>query len=108
MEEFYKTWRDFVDEVFEMGVDKGETGKQPLPRGPLRPERPLERPWPTPTPGIPIPRRSEENRTLKQIMDKLTDIEKRLERIEKTTRQKAGIKSVEEKDVQKQQTEKAS
>jgi len=66
-----------------MGVDKGETRKQPFPLGPLRPERPLERPWPTPTPGIPIPRRSDENRTLKPILDKLIDIEKRLERIEK-------------------------
>jgi hypothetical protein len=43
----------------------------------------LDRPWPTPTPGVPVPRRSEENRMLKQILDKLVDIEKRLDRIEK-------------------------
>ena len=72
-----------VDEVFEMGVDKGETRRRPMPLGPLRPERSLERTWPTPTPGLPIPRRREQNRTLKQILDKLVDIEKRLERIEK-------------------------
>lgn len=66
-----------------MSVDKGETRRRPMPLRPLMPERPLERPWPTPTPGIPIPRRREQDRTLKQILDKLTDIEKRLARIEK-------------------------
>ena len=85
-----KMWMSFIRcgknvtvDGFEMSVDKGETERRPVPLGPLRPERPLERPWPTPTPGIPIPRRSEESRMLKQILDKLIDIEKRLERIEK-------------------------
>ena len=66
-----------------MGVDKRETRRRPSPLGPLRPERPLERTWPTPTPGLPTPRRRGQNRTLRQILDKLVDIEKRLERIEK-------------------------
>ena len=66
-----------------MGVDKKDSEGQPGPIGPLNPERPLERTWPTPTPGLPRQRRKEQNRVLKQIFDKLVDIEKRLERIEK-------------------------
>ncbi|NIR86156.1 hypothetical protein GWO13_00750 [Candidatus Bathyarchaeota archaeon] len=62
-----------------MSVDKGETRRRPRPLKPLRPERP----WPSPIPGLPAPRRREKNRMLKQILDKLVDIEKRLERIEK-------------------------
>ena len=72
-----------VEDGFEMNVDKGETRRRPWPYGPLGPERPVERPWPTPTPGVPTPRRREQDKTLKQILDKLVEIEKRLERIEK-------------------------
>jgi len=70
---------------FEMSTDREESGRPPKPLGPLEPGRPLERPWPTPTPGVPTPMRREEdtNRMLKQILDKLAEIEKRLERIEK-------------------------
>ena len=68
-----------------MNVHKGETRRRPRPLGPLRPERPLERPWPTPTPGVPVPMRREEDKDkiLEQILDRLAEIEKRLERIEK-------------------------
>ena len=66
-----------------MSVDTGDPERWPRPYGPLDPTRPLERPWPTPTPGVPIPRRGNEDRTLRQILDKLVDIERRLDRIEK-------------------------
>ena len=65
-----------------MSVDKGDPERRSRPYGPLDPTRPVERPWPTPTPGVPIPRRGKEDRTLRQILDKLVDIERRLERIE--------------------------
>jgi len=57
----------------------------PRPFGPPEPSRPLERPWPTPTPGVPIPigREEDKDQMLRQILDKLIEIEKRLERIEK-------------------------
>jgi len=69
---------------FEMSKDRGASERLPRPSGPLQPRKPLERPWPTPTPGVPFPVR-EENRDkiLKQILDKLVEIEKRLESIEK-------------------------
>ena len=67
-----------IDEGHEMCMDKGETGRYPEPLEPFGPERP----WPTPTPGVPVHRRREQDRTLNQILDKLVDIEKRLERIE--------------------------
>jgi hypothetical protein len=60
--------------------DKKATAYGPvLPRGPARPE---ERRWPSPTP---MPRVSTEDtsRILKQILDRLDTIEKRLDRIEK-------------------------
>ena len=72
-----------LEDWVEMSVDEGETRRRPRPLGPWDPDRPLDRPWPTPTPGVPVPRRSEKNRMLKQILDKLVDIEKRLDRIEK-------------------------
>ena len=62
-----------------MNTGKDENNEQRRHYEPLIPERP----WPTPTPGIPIPRRREEDRTLRQILEKLVDIEKRLEKIEK-------------------------
>ena len=50
----------------------------PLPR---RPERPEESGWPSPTP---MPGATEDlSRTLKQMLDRLDAIEKRLETIEK-------------------------
>ncbi|UCE29704.1 MAG: hypothetical protein JSV85_03020 [Candidatus Bathyarchaeota archaeon] len=48
---------------------------------PSRPERPWERPWPPPTP-MPIIPTEDVIRVLKQILDRLSQIEKRLERIE--------------------------
>ena len=51
----------------------------PLPR---RPERPEESGWPSPTPMLGVT--SEDlGRTLKQMLDRLDAIEKRLETIEK-------------------------
>ena len=47
------------------------------------PERPEERRWPSPTP-MPVIPTEDTNRILKQILDRLDAIEKRLERIEKT------------------------
>ncbi len=70
-----------------MSVDKGDTRRRPWPS---RPERPWERNWPTPTPGVPRPKSREENRMLKQILDKLVDIEKRLESIEKHLSGRSG------------------
>jgi len=52
----------------------------PLPSG--RPERPEERWWPSPTPMPMIPT-EDIDKVLKQILNRLDAIEKRLERIEK-------------------------
>ncbi len=49
---------------------------------PRRPERPEERRWPSPTP-MPLVPTEDTNRILKQILDRLDTIEKRLDRIEK-------------------------
>jgi len=51
----------------------------PLPR---RPERPEESGWPSPTP-MPAPTTEDLGRTLRQVLDRLDAIEKRLESIEK-------------------------
>ena len=51
----------------------------PVPR---RPERPGEVGWPSPTP-LPAVQTEDIGKTLKQILDRLDAIEKRLERIEK-------------------------
>jgi len=51
----------------------------PVPR---RPERPEERRWPSPTP-LPMVPTEDVGKVLKQILDRLDAIEKRLERIEK-------------------------
>jgi len=47
----------------------------------MRPERPEERRWPSPTPLPTVPA-EDMSRLLKQILDRLDAIEKRLERIE--------------------------
>jgi len=49
---------------------------------PRWPEKPEERRWPSPTP-MPIVPAEDIGRMLKQILDRLNAIEKRLERIEK-------------------------
>jgi len=49
---------------------------------PIRPERPEEWRWPSPTPLATVPA-EDVGRLLKQILDRLDAIEKRLERIEK-------------------------
>ncbi|HKZ95167.1 MAG TPA: hypothetical protein VJ249_11410 [Candidatus Bathyarchaeia archaeon] len=51
----------------------------PLPR---RPERPEESGWPSPTP-MPAPATEDLGRAMKQVLDRLEAIEKRLENIEK-------------------------
>ena len=56
---------------------------------PRRPERPWERPLPSPTP-MPIIPTEDVNRILKQILDRLGTIEKRLEKIEKLLAEKAA------------------
>ena len=59
----------------------------PPPITPRRPERPEEWRWPAPTPLPAVP--SEDvGRILKQILDRLDAIEKRLERIEKALMEK--------------------
>ena len=69
-----------VEKVFELSGDKEKRNRLWILEL-VGPERPLERPWPTPTPGVPL--RREEDRMLRLILDKLIDIEKRLDRIEK-------------------------
>jgi len=49
---------------------------------PRHPERPEERRWPSPTP-MPVVPAEDTNRVLRQILDRLDAVEKRLERIEK-------------------------
>jgi len=63
--------------------DKGEKRvAYPSPVLPRRPEMPEERRWPSPTP-LPIVPTEDVNRVLKQILDRLDAIEKRLGNIEK-------------------------
>lgn len=59
-----------------------KTTEYPYPLEPRKPERPEEGRWPSP---IPLPRFNTEDvgRLLKQILDRLDAVEKRLERIEK-------------------------
>ena len=59
-----------------------KTAYQPLVSSPRRPERPGEIGWPSPTPLLMIPKK-DLGKTLKQILDRLGGIEKRLEKIEK-------------------------
>ena len=74
----------------KMSMRRKERRRLPRPLRPIEPEtplerRPLDRPWPVPTPGVPLPIREDEDigKILKQSLDKLVEIEKRLERIEK-------------------------
>ena len=55
-----------------------------------RPEGPEERRWPSPTP-LPTFPREDAGKVLKQILDRLDAIEKRLERIEKMLGEKQPI-----------------
>ncbi len=67
-----------------MSRSKGEekaTYRPPMPV-PRRPERPEELGWPSPTP-MPIAASEDVSKTLKQMLDRLDAIEKRLENIEK-------------------------
>lgn len=67
-----------MNEVSE--EEKEATAYRPL--LPRRPERPEEQRWPSPTP-MPMVPVEDTNRILKQVLDRLEAIEKRLERIEK-------------------------
>jgi len=62
--------------------EKEKTAAYPPPRLPPRPERPEERRWPSPTP-LPLVPADDVGKVLKQILDRLDAIEKRLETIEK-------------------------
>jgi len=62
------------------GEEKGAY-RPPVPI-PRRPERPGEVGWPSPTPLPTVPT-EDVGKTLRQILDRLDAIEKRLERIEK-------------------------
>ena len=67
-----------------MSERKGEekaTYHPPMPL-PRRPERPEQSSWPSPTP-MPSTTTEDIGRTLKQILDRLDAVEKRLENMEK-------------------------
>lgn len=63
--------------------------RPPMPM-PRRPERPEELTWPSPTP-LPVTPTEDVGKTLKQILDRLDAIEKRLERIEQALMQRQPI-----------------
>ena len=66
-------------------MSEGEGKKKAAFPSPLpfrRPEGPEERRWPSPTP-LPMVPRKDVDKVLKQILNRLDAIEKRLERIEK-------------------------
>lgn len=65
-----------------MGADEGDIRRRE-PLSPLQPKRPSEKRWPSPTPGLPVQKKKERDRKLDQILDKLEDIQRKLERIEK-------------------------
>jgi len=65
-----------------MRRSQGEKNALYPPPVPRRPERPEERRWPSPTP-LPMIPTEDVGKVLKQILDRLDAIEKRLERIEK-------------------------
>jgi len=58
-----------------------ENAAYPPPLLPRRPGRPQERRWPSPTP-MPLVPAEDAGKVLKQILDRLDAIEKRLEKIE--------------------------
>ncbi len=66
------------------------TAVYPSPILPRRPERPEERRWPSPTPLPTVPT-EDVGRVLKQILDRLDVIEKRLESIEKLLSEKRVV-----------------
>ena len=66
----------------EKGKEKVAKAAYPHPLFPSHPERPEERRWPPPTP-LPLVPAEDISRVLKQILDRLDTIEKRLENIEK-------------------------
>jgi hypothetical protein len=59
-----------------------ESATYPQPLLPRRPERPSERRWPSPTP-LPLIPTEDVGKILKQILNRLDAIEKRLDKIEK-------------------------
>ncbi|MEA2089156.1 MAG: hypothetical protein U9O89_00120 [Thermoproteota archaeon] len=63
-----------------MGGKKKNAAYPPL--LPRRPERPSERHWPPPTPVPMVPAGEDVGKLLKQILNRLDKIEKRLEKIE--------------------------
>ena len=63
--------------------ERGKKAVFPSPLPSRRPERPEERRWPSPTP-LPVVPTEDVGKVLKQILNRLDAIEKRLERIEKT------------------------
>jgi hypothetical protein len=66
-----------------MNKTSGEkTAAYPPPLLPRPPNRPEERRWPSPTP-VPLVPTEDVGKVLKQILDRLDAIEKKLEKIEK-------------------------
>ncbi len=75
-----------------MSKSKGEAKaayRPPVPL-PTRPERPTGIDWPSPTPA-PIVPTEDVGKTLKQILERLDSIEKRLERIEQALMQRQPL-----------------
>jgi len=64
--------------------------RRPVPM-PKRPERPEQIGWPSPTPLPAIPSTEDVAKTLKQILDRLDAIEKRLANIEKMMMQRPPV-----------------
>jgi len=67
-----------------------ESAAYPPPLLRRRPERPEERRWPSPTP-VPLVPTEDVGKVLKQILDRLDAIEKRLAKIEKILTEKQPI-----------------
>lgn len=67
-----------------------ESAAYPPPLLPRRPERPEGRRWPSPTP-VPLVPTEDVGKVLKQILDRLDAIEKRLEKIEKILTERQPI-----------------
>ena len=65
-----------------MSSREEEVRMQPLPYEPLRSKKPLDRPWPSPIPDVTFPIGKEDKNDSGKILDKLIEIERRLERIE--------------------------
>jgi len=67
-----------------------ENAAYPPPLLPRRPQRPEERRWPSPTP-LPLVPTEDVGKVLKQILDRLDAIEKRLAKIEQMLAEKRPI-----------------